>query len=640
VTAAGRRLLVRGFMAGALACPPRPLAPMDRVKVRDVADGSGPSHLIPLGEYLLVVDPWAAAIRRYSLADLHAAPVTCTYARAFAPWRTVRTANGVRLIAEPYGPDKRGNGYHFRSRQAMTLTLAAVRRMADGAACGFPIGRYHSKSDTPPPIAWSHGERPGSTARFGLRGGGSARIAPQGGSGAEVYAIREAGSLAGGRTLVWWSEVDPAEQPDAPPGGPGLGGRVTASQYVGVVAKGGGTPLRVVRLRTAAYPRLAAGQPMPPLAMLTKPGFEYVAGAAIAGRDALLILAADMDARGPRPFVIRRYDLGTLGRGGQAVVPLMHGGEPAADRNDPAGDEHPQGSRPRPRLVSAQPRGPWFAETRQLLRTQIAFRWRFPAGAGTRPCGGADKCAVGSNQFGALGTGPAYPYPVVDKVNRTGGAQWMRPRHLVGLAPGTEVRGIPYSIGGTDLASDFAARLAAGYAPGATNGPPVGHIREGLEWPGHAGNYPLGIDCSALIARVSDLEIRSTGGMMRPQMISTTAGSFGVPRGPARACPQPVRHLSELKPGDIFLREGHVVIYAGTARLGGAPHRPRALRVFEAGSRCGAVCESVYDPTYFDGWWMLRFRVGDASDCPQWLGAAAGGERLPEDPDIRQQNIE
>lgn len=93
---------------------PRLLPAIDRVVVRDVADGSGPSHLIPLDAYLLVVDPWAASIRRYRLSDLHAAPTTCTYPRWFAPWRTVRIAAGVRLIGEPYEPDGDG-GYHLRS---------------------------------------------------------------------------------------------------------------------------------------------------------------------------------------------------------------------------------------------------------------------------------------------------------------------------------------------------------------------------------------------------------------------------------------------------------------------------------------------------------------------------------------------
>ena len=65
------------------------------------------------------------------------------------------------------------------------------------------------------------------------------------------------------------------------------------------------------------------------------------------------------------------------------------------------------------------------------------------------------------------------------------------------------------------------------------------------------------------------------------------------------------------------------MIYAGTARIGGRPGRSRGLRVLESSSRCGGVCESVYDPTFFDGWWILRIRLDGAGDCPHWLDAAA-----------------
>ena len=197
---------------------------------------------------------------------------------------------------------------------------------------------------------------------------------------------------------------------------------------------------------------------------------------------------------------------------------------------------------------------------------------------------------------------------------------WVQPRDLVGIVPGTWVRSIPYSIGGEDLADSFAARLASDYGQDGGTPAPIGHIGEGLEWPRDKGNYPLGIDCSALIAKVYDVRIRSTGRMVHPQLLRGKDGhAYAVPSGPAHGCPEPVARFADLRPGDILLRNGHVVIFNGFTTVAEAPGRARAMRVFESTSRCGAVCESVYDPTYFAGWWMLRIDQPGEDNCPFWL---------------------
>lgn len=599
--------LAAALAAGTTAAPAiasaADLQPTVSIVIRDVADGPGPSNLIAIDRYLLVIDPWSFTIRRYDAADPSAYPRVCLYPRGFAPWRANRRGNTVRLVGEPYGANDAGS-YEYRSRSVMTIDAQAVASMPLSGPCRFPVGRYDARRDAAP-----------ATARLG--GGtwldwlaGRVVLAPHG-AGSRIFAARPAGTLADGRTLIWWSEIDGI--------GRGRGGRLMASQYVGVVDRGtlGGT----IRLVSAAYAPLAPGAASPPPTILSKPGFEYAVGNTVAGRDMLWVMAA-ADTPAGRHFLLRGYPLDGLAASGGASLTLVRAGAASSDRNDAENDAGIQtAGTPR---AAAGPRAEWFAHARRLIEAQIGFRWAYPAGATGVPCGGADRCAVGTDAAGTLGVGPAYPGVVTDRIDRAGGATWMRPRQLVGLVPGTSVRGIPYSIGGTDLAGDFARRLASDYAANARSRAPIGHIREGMEWPGSDGHYPLGIDCSALVARVFDLSIRATAGMVRTFAYTTRTGQhYQLPRGPSGSCPQPVRRFADLRPGDVLVRDGHVVIFAGLARPSRVTGLAAGLRVFESSSRCGAVCESVYDPSYFDGWWMVRIARGDGRDCPHWLETGA-----------------
>lgn len=534
-----------------------------RIALRDVADGAGPSHLIAIGNYLLVVDPWAAEIRRYAVADMDAPPHVCRLPRSFAPWRTVRWPGGVRLVAEPYGPEDDG-GYDLRPRLTMMIEAGAVTAMATDGDCPFPIHPYDDARDAP--------------------------------------GLVDRGALTGGRRLAWWCEIDDRA---------GDGGRVSASHYVAVI-DADGTPGAVVRIQAAVHAPLVAGDDIAVSSLLVKPGFEYVAATSHGGIDMLWVMAADMDAASPRPFVLRGYPLDGLNAGDRAVVRLVAPGETAVDRNDSRSPDDPRGPWTAPVRATFATRADWFADAARSLRAQIAFRWCYPAGATARPCGGDDICVVGANDAGALGAG--FVHPVRDKHAPDGRARWMRPRHLIDVAEGTVLRGVPYAIGGFDLAERFAARLEATYGEGQDDPPPIGHIGEGLEWPQQVAQYPLGIDCSALVAEVFGIAVRSTATMVTPRRVVTAGGeAYHLPQGPSEACAEPVRHLRDLLPGDILLRDGHVVIFAGMEPTTGG------LRVIEASARCGGVAESVYDPSYFDGWWMLRLALDGIDDGPRWL---------------------
>ncbi|MEO1969720.1 MAG: hypothetical protein ABGW87_13545 [Sphingomonadaceae bacterium] len=613
--------IVLGCAAASHAQPLTVLTPADSVVIRDVADGAGPSQVVTMGKYVLVVDPWNRQIRRYLADDIHSQPAICLFPRTFAPGRVVRTKAGLRLIAEPYGPDGKG-GYHLRERSAMTITPVQVQNMPIVGPCRFNIGAVHT-TDRPPRIRTSH-DRVGE-ASYPLSGRQRAQIDPQGRAGSQVFAVRYIGSLSHGRSVLWWSEVGGEPPAASAEGLPPEAGRLMVRQYVGVFGSAGGVPQSVVQIVTAHVPPLLPDHAIPKPTKLEKPGLEYVAGGSGPNGDTIWIAAANMPDEGRGQFELRRYDLKRIASSSDAMIELVPSAnrpEPLADRNDPAPghDANEDQSRAAP---DTQPVS--FAEARKTLQRQIAFRWQFPEDGQAHPCDGRDKCTVAANDEGSLGNGPQFTHPVGDDDHPHGGALWVQPRDLVGVRPGTWIRSVPYSIGGVDLADTFAKRLAANYGSDnkGTAGKtpdPIGHIGEGMEWHGGDSHYPLGVDCSALIALVYDVKIRSTGRMVRGNVLRGKDGhAYAVPLGPDQGCPEPVESFADLQPGDILLRNGHVVIFNGFTTVANAPGRSRAMRVFESTSRCGAVCESVYDPTYFAGWWMLRMDHDRTGNCPLWI---------------------
>jgi len=106
----------------------------------------------------------------------------------------------------------------------------------------------------------------------------------------------------------------------------------------------------------------------------------------------------------------------------------------------------------------------------------------------------------------------------------------------------------------------------------------------------------------------------------------------------------PVEHPSRLRPGDILVKKGHIVIFRGRScsASGGRRSARRASRiasigyeVYEASSRCGRVCRSVYELDFFNGWWMFRPQglydgcgtivLGNPNKAPRWISVAQPG---------------
>ncbi len=233
--------------------------------------------------------------------------------------------------------------------------------------------------------------------------------------------------------------------------------------------------------------------------------------------------------------------------------------------------------------------------------------------------------------------------------NQRDEARWMGPRQMVGRFDAGEqgkFRGIPYSFGGLTAAS-----LAGGAGSDIASdggGAPFGHLRgvlsirkDSFSLEDRVSPYPFGIDCSAFVAAVWANEralvdknrvasVVPTSQMLTGQEISVQAnGSFVyVPRGrqttSGRSCVEPVQHFSELEAGDILLGTGHVVVFAGTRWDEGSLR----VRVYEAASRCGRVCETLYDADFFNGWWMLRRDSGDC-ESHKWVEQFVQGRPTP-----------
>ncbi|WP_260929583.1 hypothetical protein [Novosphingobium sp. 9] len=361
-----------GLPAQAQQAKDAPMTPQARAFLREVADGAGPSHVVAMGQYILVVDPWNREIRRYEAEALDRPPAICLMPDSFEPGRTVYTATGARLIAEPYGPDEKG-GYDLRERRAMTITRTAVAAMPIVGPCRFAMGPVHPLADTPPAIRSGKASTP--DAFWPLPGGRRAHVPAH--DGHEVFAVRFVGQLGQGRTLLWWSEIARAG-----PQGEAVAatdGRLMVTQYVGVFAPDGGTPTQTVRIDVADVPALRPDRSIPVTTLLKKPGLDYIAGAIGPRGDAIWIATADHSAPGRGHFELQRYDLADLGDARQGRIALVdghHATDPLdVDRNDPA-----PGNAPEEADVAAPHATPSLATTRPARRSKRRSRF-----AGTIP---------------------------------------------------------------------------------------------------------------------------------------------------------------------------------------------------------------------------------------------------------------
>jgi hypothetical protein len=140
--------------------------------------------------------------------------------------------------------------------------------------------------------------------------------------------------------------------------------------------------------------------------------------------------------------------------------------------------------------------------------------------------------------------------------------------------------GLPYDWGGTDSIERFDQKIQHGYTAGNIGG---------TFWSAGARRVTAGVDCSGLVSNVWGLG-RHVGTSELPEVTERVAT------------------LDRLRIGDaLLLPDHHVALYRGQVTLDGAS---LAIRVTEASSRCGSVCDSTYEIDHFNDFALRRLRAG------------------------------
>jgi hypothetical protein len=139
--------------------------------------------------------------------------------------------------------------------------------------------------------------------------------------------------------------------------------------------------------------------------------------------------------------------------------------------------------------------------------------------------------------------------------------------------------GVPYDWGGTDSLDRFDQKIKQGYIAGNIGG---------TFWSSDARRVTAGVDCSGLVANVWRLS-RHVGTSELPQVTERVAA------------------LDRMRIGDaLLLPEHHIALYREQMKPDGAS---LAIRVTEASSRCGSVCDSVYEIDHFHGYALRRSKT-------------------------------
>jgi hypothetical protein len=139
------------------------------------------------------------------------------------------------------------------------------------------------------------------------------------------------------------------------------------------------------------------------------------------------------------------------------------------------------------------------------------------------------------------------------------------------------MRGVPYDWGGNDSLERFDDKIERGFIAGNIGG---------TFWSPGSRRVTAGVDCSGLVSNVWHLDHH--------------AGTSELPD-----LTEPVARLDRMRVGDVLLRpDHHVALYREQVDLDGASI---GIRVTEAASRCGGVCDSIYELDHFQDYMLRRF---------------------------------
>jgi hypothetical protein len=178
--------------------------------------------------------------------------------------------------------------------------------------------------------------------------------------------------------------------------------------------------------------------------------------------------------------------------------------------------------------------------------------------------------------------------------------RFILPPELVRRPLPVAMRGVPYDWGGTDSIERFDEKIKQGYVAGNIGG---------TFWSSGARRVTAGVDCSGLVSNVWNLG-RHVGTSELPEVTERVAT------------------LDQMRIGDaLLLPDHHVALYRDQVKPDGAS---LAIRVTEASSRCGSVCDSVYEIDRFHGFALRRLAIlRGPSPSPLGRRAAGGFRRGP-----------
>jgi hypothetical protein len=153
------------------------------------------------------------------------------------------------------------------------------------------------------------------------------------------------------------------------------------------------------------------------------------------------------------------------------------------------------------------------------------------------------------------------------------------PAEQLRLRTPVAMRGVPYDWGGNDSLDRFDDKIKRGFVAGNIGG---------TFWSAGSRRVTAGVDCSGLVSNVWHLDHH--------------AGTSELPD-----LTEPVAQLHHMRLGDVLLLpDHHVALYREQVDLDGASI---GIRVTEAASRCGAVCDSVYEIDHFENYMLRRVKT-------------------------------
>jgi hypothetical protein len=361
-----------------------------------------------------------------------------------------------------------------------------------------------------------------------------------------VASARELERFGDGRRYVLWKEFYMSE----PPPGEADERRVKVNVYVGRFERDG----------------TLSGIAALPIAVMSRVGFDY---ASILPDGTIALLASIVTDGKPGPFKI--YDLAFQTPSPYLVALQKAAGAPRHWATAPAPADIFPVTEAKPVAIATAWAGrgsgadttddkpPARSQMRREMDAYRDHRWTLGEANRRNPCS-------------------ALVVPGLEFECRNN-QRFVVPAEQLRLRTPVAMRGVPYDWGGNDSLERFDDKIKRGFVAGNIGG---------TFWSAGSRRVTAGVDCSGLVSNVWHLDHH--------------AGTYELPE-----LTQPVDQLHHMHIGDLLLLpDHHVALYREQVDLDGASI---GIRVTEAGSRCGAVCDSVYEIDHFEDYMLRRFKT-------------------------------